>query len=143
MNKTIYKILNEIKVIGEKGMNEVFIGDVWEVDDSSHKYPLMIIDTNNKSHNYKNGYILLKADFYFVDLVKEDKSNELNTISDMVEKMKQFTNVLKNIEEEYRILFDSVDFQTFTDKWNDVVSGVKVSFNIQIDDYYGCKNIFN
>jgi len=148
MEKTYYQVLNKMSEIALEGVNECFIGDVWEVEAVARKYPLLVIDPHLKNHTYQNGLFKLKLDLYMVDLVLDDESNELEVLSDMTGYMIQYINYLSAHLEEYGFYFrkdlnTSINLQTFTEKWDDSVSGVKAEIEIMIpDDGNLCKSIW-
>ena len=148
MEKTYYQVLEKMKTISLSGMSECFIGDVWEVEAVARKYPLMVIDPHLKNHTYQNGLFKLKADVYMVDLVYDDESNELEVLSDMTGYMIQYINYLSDNLNTYgfyvrKDVGDIINLQTFTEVWDDSVSGVKAEITIAIpDDGNLCKVIF-
>jgi len=139
---TFYQVLTEIQDIALSGVNECFIGDPWEVEATARKYPLCVLDANLKPHLYTNGMRKYKIDVYFVDVVKGDESNELNILSDMMEVGLAFLDYLKEQEIYYWSKGD-VNFYSFTEKWDDKVSGIKIELEIIVeDDGNPCKNVF-
>lgn len=148
MDKTYYQVLTKMSEIALSGVNECFIGDVWEVQAVARKYPLMVIDPHYKNHTYQNGLFTLKLDLYMVDLVYDDESNELEVLSDMTGYMIQYINYLRDKDDTYGFYFrkdlnTQIFLQTFTEKWDDSVSGVKVELDIRIpDDGNLCKSIW-
>lgn len=150
MKKSFYQVLEKMKEIALSGgaIKEVGIFDVWEVEAVARKYPLMVIDPHLKNHTYQNGIFKIKADVYMVDLVLDDESNELEVLSDMTGYMIQYINYLRDKDEQYgfyirKDLNDVISLQTFTEKWDDSVSGVKAELTISVlDDGSLCKSIW-
>jgi len=148
MDKTYYQVLTKMSEIALSGVNECFIGDVWEVQAVARKYPLLVIDPHYKNHTYQNGLFTLRLDLYMVDLVYDDESNELEVLSDMTGYMIQYINYLRDKDETYGFYFIKdintvINLQTFTEKWDDSVSGVKVEIDIRVpDDGSLCKSIW-
>lgn len=148
MNKTTYNIIESIKTIAEKGVNEVYVGDIWKVDTVARKYPLIAMDFNNKPHIYTGGMTELNPSIFFVDIIEQDGSNTIETQSDMVEIMKHFVDYMDKNGEDLGFYFDKtqgtqINFQIFDDKWNDFVAGVRLEISVKMPDAgKGCKNIF-
>lgn len=149
MNKTYFQVIDKLEEIGERAMNEVFTGDVWEVEASERKYPLMVIDPHLKTHTYRNGVYNLRIDVYCVDLVYDDESNERYVLSDMTSNLIDYINILRDNESEFGFIINKdqgevINFQSFTEKWDDKVSGVRAELNVLIPDGGDtCENIFN
>jgi len=148
MDKTYYQVLTKMSEIALSGVSECFIGDVWEVEAVARKYPLLVIDPHLKNHTYQNGLFKLRLDLYMVDLVLDDESNELEVLSNMTGYMIQYLNYLRDHLEDYGFYFRKdlntvINLQTFTEKWDDSVSGVKAEIDIMVpDDGNLCKNIW-
>jgi hypothetical protein len=148
INKTNYKVLSELKKIGEKVLSEVDICSVWSADETPRKYPFLVIDADIKQHIYKQGVTKLNIVLYFVDKVKVDNSNELDVKSDMVEIMKHYVDYVSDVNESEGFYLnkgqgEDLGFLTFADKWNDLVAGVRVDIQILIPDGgKGCENMF-
>jgi hypothetical protein len=148
MEKSYYQVLTKMKEIALSGTNECYIGDAWEVEAVSRKYPLMVLDPNLKNHSYQNGVVKLNVDIYIVDLVLDDESNELNILSDMTSILLQYLNYIRDNLSDFGFYWkkdygDIVNFQTFTEKWDDSVAGVMVNIDISIpDDGNLCKTYF-
>jgi len=148
MKKTYFQVLETLQEIALSGVSECFIGDAFEIESVARKYPLMVIDPHLKNHTYQNGLFKLRADIYVVDITFEDESNELEVLSNMTGLMIQFINYLRDKDEEYgfyirKNISTQFNLQTFTEKWDDKVSGVKVELFIDIpDDGNNCKTYF-
>lgn len=141
-------VLNKLKEIANKVVNEVYIGDAYEVEDVARKYPLMVIDPHIKEHNYMNGLLRMNIDLYLVDITKDDLSDELIIISSMTTILLDYINYLRDKDETYGFYIkkdygDQITFRSFTEKWTDQVAGVKGNISIEIkNDGNNCKNIF-
>jgi len=149
MDKQYKQVLDKMKEIALSGTSESVVDNVIEVSNKSRKYPLTIIDPLFKNHTYQNGLLRLRIDLYFVDLVYQDRSNELDVISDMVSTAIPYVNYLRDKEDELGFYFrkdtgNQITFQTFSMEWADFVAGVKIELSIDIPDNGDlCKNLFN
>lgn len=145
---TLKNVIEKLKDIGNSNpiYNQVGDGQIWEVDGNSDiKYPLMWYDYETTPHLINNQTVTLNMDIWFVDLVFDDESNELQIKSDTLESAIDF---VKFIKENY----DSLDFYvkdgnwsalSFSEKWNDKVSGCKLSLEITLKGAgSSCSNIF-
>ena len=148
MKKTYYGVLTKMAEIALSGTSASIIDNVLNVAEKARKYPLTIIDPLFKNHTYHNGVLKLRVDLYFVDLTYQDRSNELDVISDMVTTAISYINYLRDKEDDFefylrKITGTSISFQTFSMKWADFVAGVKVEVIIDIpDDGNLCKIIY-
>jgi len=148
MLKSYKRVLEKMATIALSGVSESVVESVYEVATTARKYPLCIIDPLYKNHTYQNGMLNLNIDLYFVDLTYQDRSNELDTISDMVETGIPFVNYLRDKEDEFGFYFRKdtgtiINFESFHMKWADYVAGIKIVLNISIpDDGNMCKTIY-
>lgn len=149
MDKSYYGVLSKMAEVALSGTNESTIENVLEVSAEARKYPLTVIDPLFKNHTYQGGLFRLRVDLYFVDLVYQDRSNELDVINDMVSTAIPYVNYLREHEDDFGFYFrketgNQITFQTFSMKWADFVAGVKVELFIDIPDNGDlCKNLFN
>jgi hypothetical protein len=144
MKKTYNQVVEYLEEVGNKGMNEVFTGSIWDVDKTKRNYPLLVIDPFPIPDNYTSGLYTLNVDLWFMDLIYDDNSNEQEVISDMILTCIDYINILRLRNNEYiRIRKDNINISKFTEKFDDIVSGVKVSVKVDIPDGGNrCKNIF-
>ncbi len=148
MDKTFYKVITTMQEIALSGVNECSYGDPWEIESVARKYPLIWLDPHLKSHTWQNGVLKLRIDIYVVDVVKGDESNELDVVSDMTNIGVQYVNYLTEHISEYGFYIrknknNIIPFQSFTEKFDDSVAGVKFETVIDIpDDGNICINIF-
>jgi|AntAceMinimDraft_16_1070373.scaffolds.fasta_scaffold06751_3 hypothetical protein len=148
-DQTTYQVLNKMSEIALSGVNECFIGDAWEIEAVARKYPLMVLDNNLKNHTWQAGVINMRLDIYIMDLVNADESNELEVLSDMTNVGIQYVNHLTDHLPDYNFYIrknnqQTITFQTFTEKFDDKVSGVRFEVTVSIpDDGNQCESIFN
>lgn len=149
MKYKIYNVLNKLKEIALSGMTEVYIGSVYDVDDISVSYPLLIIDQEVNENQYKDGVIYLNLDLYFVDIYNEFNNRDLNKYkrqlqSDMLNISIDYIDYLVENEDYNLSDTDLKSFRFFSEKWTDDVAGVKVSIKMEVPNDSGtCENIFN
>jgi len=145
---TLKEVINKINEIVSNNpiYNQFGDGNIWEVDGNSDiQYPLVWVDYETIPHNIADQSITLNVDIWFVDLVFDDESNELDIKSNTLETAIDFTKYLK---ENY----NNLDFYvregtsqalSFSEKWNDKVAGTKLTLPITIKGAGSrCKNIF-
>jgi len=146
----IYQTLIQLKEVADTVMNECYVGSAWAVDKIARQYPLMVIDSMSKNHQYKQGVLILNLDVYIVDIYNEKRKEDLDDYiiqiqSDMTKIGTDYINYLSdNDNYEWSIVKSNVStFQHFRDKWADEVAGVKFDLLIKIaDDGNYCLNIF-
>ena len=149
MKKMYKQVLDKMSEIALSGVSESVVDSVYEVATQARKYPLCIIDPLYKPHTYQNGLLNLKIDLYFVDLIYQDRSNELDVSSDMVSTAIPYVNYLRDKEDELGFYFRKdtgtiINFEVFTMRWADFVSGVKITLDISIpDDGSLCSNFYS
>jgi len=151
MLRTYQEIISVFKIItisGNSVLQDFGSGNAWDIDTQQNKFPLLWIDPYLKDHQYKNGVLYLNADIYILDLVKDDRSNEIYVISDMIRVAIDLINNMKDNYDAYGFWIQkeqggAINIQQFSEKWDDRVSGVKFNVNIEvIDDGSTCENIF-
>jgi hypothetical protein len=154
---TINKILELIKEEGLKGVNEVIIANIWDIDTVAVEYPMMLIDPNQRSHIFQPGMTTYSLDLYIVDIVRSFKKDNkmidrpilaeiLNIESDMVEIMAHFVDHMESKFDGFRIKKDQnnqLAFRMFSDRFNDNVAGVKIEVSLIIATDKKCINRFN
>lgn len=149
MDKSFFQVLSKMSEIALSGVNECFVGDAWEIEAVARKYPLMVLDANLKQHSWQAGVLKLNVDLYIMDVVYEDESNELDVLSNMTKIGVDFVNYITNNLTTYGFYVgknsgEVINFQSFTEKFDDKVAGVMFNISIQVpDDGNQCENIFN
>lgn len=144
--KTIVETLTTI-INNNPIYNQVGDGNIWEVDGNTDiKYPLVWLDYETVPHTINNSSVTINMDIWFVDLVFDDESNELQIKSDTLESAIDLVMFLKENYDSlgFYIMDGNWSAQTFSEKWNDKVSGTKLSVKLTIKGAGSqCKNIYS
>jgi hypothetical protein len=145
--KTLKHVVTTLKDILSTNelFNECREGNIWEFDTKTVKYPVTWIDVESNPHSIQKSSIQYTFDIYFIDLVYNDESNELNIKSDTMEAAIDFSMFLKNNLEalDFYVMDNFYSAQSFTEQWTDKVSGTKLTINITIKGAGSiCKNIY-
>ena len=85
-------------------------------------------------------------DIWFVDLVFDDESNELSIKSDTLETAIDFVKFLKQNTDSLDFYIKDGNWQalSFSEKWNDKVSGCKLTVQLTLKGAgSSCNNIFS
>jgi hypothetical protein len=92
--KQIITRLNQIVSTNElyKSFGE---GNIWEMDTKQQKYPAIWVDAETNAHLINNSSVIYNIDIWFIDLVYNDESNELNIKSDTMQSAIDLTVFLK------------------------------------------------
>jgi len=153
MIKTYQEIISILQVVAISGGSSIVKGFgngyVYDVNTGENDYPLIWVDPYMKPHRYKNGVLYLNADIYVIDLVKDDRSNEIFVISDTMRIALDFINELKDNYSAYGFWINKtqgseIRFEQFSEKWDDQVSGIKFNVDFEIpDDGSTCEQIFS
>ena len=151
MYKTYKNIIDTIRTVAlltGTTINSVVVGNSWEIATKTINYPLLFVDTLLKDHQYNNGSVTFSVDLYFIDTVYDDESNEDYVLSDMTTLCLDFINHFKDNFELYGFWINkdintTINFQQFTEQFDDKVSGVKCSLEIKVPDGGNeCENVF-
>ena len=146
---TLKEIVNKIKdiVTSNPLYNSTGDGNIWEVDGNINiKYPLIWLDYETNPHIINNGSVTINMDIWFVDLVFADESNELQIKSDTLESAVDFVKFLKQNTDSLNFYIKDGNWNalSFSEKWNDKVSGCKLSIQITSKGAGStCNNIFS
>lgn len=146
---TLKEIVNKIKEIVNTNplYNSVGDGNIWEIDGNTDiQYPLIWLDYETTPHIINNGSITINMDIWFVDLVFDDESNELQIKSDTLESAVDFVKFLKNNSNtlDFYIKDGNWNALSFSEKWNDKVSGCKLTVQLTLKGAGStCNNIFS
>jgi len=153
----LYNVLQELKEVADRVLNEVFVGSSWDVDQIERNYPLMVIDNTAKSHVYNQGVLTLNLDLYIVDIMNQKRQEDLD---DYIVQIQNDTSMLgidfiNFFEDNSAYTFtiqktndliaggNGTAFNHFTEKWADEVAGTKFDLIVRIpDDGDPCINVF-
>lgn len=107
-------------------------GNPWEITAAERKYPMIWVDTDMNMHNISDSFIKFNIVVWFMDRVNADESNELQIKSDTFESALDYIKILKDNLSilKFDIKDQDIVAQTFTEFYDDNLSGTKVSFSI-------------
>ena len=149
---TLEQIINTFKLVALSGstyIQDFIYGDIWMVHSNERKYPLLWVDPNINSNSYTNGVIKYNMDIWFFDIPSEDMSDEINIQSDSIRVGVDFINEFVDNYKLYGFTINkdygsNIEFQLFSEKFDDIVSGVKFKIVVEVRDDGGtCGSIFS
>jgi hypothetical protein len=134
LNQTI-EGLNRIATAHTQ-INTFYFGDAWEFATSgTTTYPAMVVSLDNG--NFQRQVTELKMSIYLMDLVRKGESNETEVLSDMISIGKDIRSEIGydaqingwtwNVRNP-----DSIGFESFTEKFDDMVTGIKMTVVFQL-----------
>lgn len=141
------EVINELNIIVQSNplYNSFSEGNIWEIDGKVDiEYPMVWVDAEQNPHNILLGSVEYIVDIYFIDLVYNDSSNELNIKSDTMETAIDLVRFLKEQTElSFYVKDNQYVAQVFTEKFNDTVSGTKLTLTLTVKGSGSkCKNVF-
>lgn len=148
IKNTFQQVLDKMTEVALSGFNEADYGSPWDIEEKARKYPLLFIDPHLKTNTWQHGVLKCRMDIYVMDLVYQDDSNEKETLSNMISFGTQYINHLTAHLDDYGFYIrknnqQTINFQTFTEKFDDYVTGARFEITIDIpDDGSLCENIF-
>lgn len=146
--KTLKNVVESLNSIVQSNVlyNTFGEGQVFEIDgEVDIEYPMIWVDCETNTHNILNSSVVFNIDIWFIDLVNDDEKNEINIKSDTMESAIDLVKFLKDNFNDlgFYVVDGQYVAQSFTEKWNDKVSGTKLTLPITIKGSgSSCKNIF-
>ncbi len=136
---TLYQLITTIQTLASQipNMNTVDNGDVYVINQRQDiKYKAFVVTQQTHQENLYDKTITYNLYLFEIDRLVSDGSNRLQIQSTA---MTDIHGLLSKLEDNYGVIVNSVSYDAFNERFNDLCSGVvaNVSLTTNIDD---CNN---
>lgn len=112
------------------GFGEVY--DISQLTSDAQDFPLMWVQLTNVNYPTENVKIA-NFNILFMDILKNDKSNEIEIWSDMVQAAEDMIKYLRyNSNTDYEVVGTPL-ITTFTERFTDYLGGATLNISIQLE----------
>lgn len=140
---TLAETIKMIEVVASKqpSVNMIVRNDVFRLNAKADaKYGVFAWLQREHQTFSDSAFIDFSFTFFFVDRLKDDKSNELEIQSTGIQTLNNIIRVL----DEYDVLSDSTyTFQVFNQRFNDLCAGVYCNVTLSVPITGSCAEFFN
>lgn len=128
----LYSLLKNIKDISAAEMvNQVFIGDVYEVNTQQDiEYPISVITEGTHTGNTENDTEVYGITIFLIDRLLDDKSNENEVKSWANEGLKDMIDRIEEVG--IGIVYDNYQIVTFTNRFEALCAGAYATLQIEV-----------
>ena len=129
---TLYKIIETIKMLALKhpNINSAYEGNIYDImnADPQHKYASVII--TQQSHTQDDTYDHYNFNIFYVDRLVDDMTTNRVQVQSTGKSM--LSNIIKSFCDEFDAECETINFQTFTERFADECAGVYCTITIDM-----------
>ena len=113
-------------------LNTFYFGDAWEFATSgATSYPAMVVSLDKVELVRRTTDLTMSI--YLMDKVRNGESNETEVLSDMISVGKDIRSEIRHPDWTWNVQNEqSISVETFTEKFDDVVTGCKLTIVFQL-----------
>lgn len=128
---TLNQLIDDITGLGKRHalIKKTFCGTIVDFLSTENLYPAMLFDVTTASINGAEQNI--NFEFYFMDRVSQDQSNEMEVLSDQLQIAQDIISLMRDQNNEYE-LSEQVNVSFFVDDTGDVLAGVRLDITINL-----------
>ena len=134
---TLYAIIEKLKMLALKhpNVNSAYEGNIYDIMNANPEQKYASVVLTQQSHNQDDTYDHYGFNLFYVDRLVDDMDDNRVQIQSTGKSM--LSNIIKAFCEEFDAECDSINYQTFTERFADECAGVYCTITIDmVKDIY-------